>query len=119
MCMAIRTVASNPADGGDLCAAAPISSFARVLVAGAAAPKLISAEGDEAQRGHVDVSIDQGGTSETSRPTTHSTQPMSSMMWCIIASPTCLGRSRVAYGEITHKAVVEALACLTCRRARR
>ncbi len=45
-----------------------------VLVAGAAAPKLVSAEMvPKMQRGSVlvDVSIDQGGCFETSRPTTH------------------------------------------------
>jgi len=45
-----------------------------VLVAGAAAPKLVSA--DDVKRMHdgavmVDISIDQGGCFETSRPTTH------------------------------------------------
>jgi len=45
-----------------------------VLVAGAAAPKLVSAETVKAmQPGSVmvDISIDQGGCFETSRPTTH------------------------------------------------
>ena len=45
-----------------------------VLVAGAAAPKLVSAEQvREMQKGSVmvDISIDQGGCFETSRPTTH------------------------------------------------
>jgi alanine dehydrogenase len=45
-----------------------------VLVPGAAAPKLITqAHVKEMQRGSVivDISIDQGGCSETSRPTTH------------------------------------------------
>jgi alanine dehydrogenase len=45
-----------------------------VLIAGAAAPKLVSA--DQVKRMHaggvvVDISIDQGGCFETSRPTTH------------------------------------------------
>jgi alanine dehydrogenase len=46
-----------------------------VLVPGAATPKLISAETVKAMKPGaviVDVSIDQGGTAETSRPTTHS-----------------------------------------------
>lgn len=46
-----------------------------VLLAGAAAPKLVSAEHvKEMQPGSVvvDISIDQGGCFETSRPTTHS-----------------------------------------------
>ena len=45
-----------------------------VLVPGAAAPKLVTADMVKAmKRGSVivDISIDQGGTSETSRPTTH------------------------------------------------
>ncbi len=47
---------------------------AAVLVPGAAAPKLITREHVKAmKRGSVivDISIDQGGTSQTSRPTTH------------------------------------------------
>jgi len=46
-----------------------------VLVPGAAAPKLISAETVRTMKPGaviVDVSIDQGGTAETSRPTSHS-----------------------------------------------
>lgn len=45
-----------------------------VLIAGAAAPKLVSAEHVKAMRDGsvlVDISIDQGGCFETSRPTTH------------------------------------------------
>ena len=46
-----------------------------VLVPGATAPKLVPAETVRAMKpgaAIVDVSIDQGGTAETSRPTTHS-----------------------------------------------
>jgi alanine dehydrogenase len=46
-----------------------------VLVPGAAAPKLITAEMVRAMKAGsviVDIAIDQGGCSETSRPTTHS-----------------------------------------------
>jgi alanine dehydrogenase len=46
-----------------------------VLVPGAAAPKLISAQTVKAMKPGsviVDVAIDQGGCAETSRPTTHS-----------------------------------------------
>lgn len=46
-----------------------------VLVPGATAPRLISAQTVKAMKPGaviVDVSIDQGGTAETSRPTTHS-----------------------------------------------
>ena len=45
-----------------------------VLIAGAAAPKLVSAENVKDMHGGavmVDISIDQGGCFETSRPTTH------------------------------------------------
>ncbi len=45
-----------------------------VLIAGAAAPKLVSADNVKAMRRGavmVDISIDQGGCFETSRPTTH------------------------------------------------
>jgi alanine dehydrogenase len=49
--------------------------IAAVLVPGATAPKLISAETVKAMKPGsviVDVAIDQGGCAETSRPTTHS-----------------------------------------------
>src|SRR6201987_867085 len=49
--------------------------IATVLVAGATAPKLISAQTVKAMKPGtviVDVAIDQGGCAETSRPTTHS-----------------------------------------------
>jgi len=49
--------------------------IATVLIPGATAPKLISAETVKAMKPGaviVDVSIDQGGCAETSRPTTHS-----------------------------------------------
>jgi alanine dehydrogenase len=49
--------------------------IATVLVPGAAAPKLISAQTVRAMKPGsviVDVAIDQGGCAETSRPTTHS-----------------------------------------------
>jgi hypothetical protein len=42
----------------------------------------------------VDVAIDQGGCTETSRPTTHSSRPTSSTRWSITASPTCRARWR-------------------------
>jgi alanine dehydrogenase len=49
--------------------------IATVLVPGATAPKLISAQTVKAMKPGaviVDISIDQGGCAETSRPTTHS-----------------------------------------------
>ncbi|MFL5045795.1 MAG: alanine dehydrogenase, partial [Xanthobacteraceae bacterium] len=49
--------------------------IASVLIPGAAAPKLITAETVKAMKPGsviVDIAIDQGGCAETSRPTTHS-----------------------------------------------
>jgi alanine dehydrogenase len=49
--------------------------IAAVLIPGAAAPKIISAETVRAMKAGsviVDIAIDQGGCAETSRPTTHS-----------------------------------------------
>ena len=49
--------------------------IASVLIPGAAAPKLITADTVKAMKAGsviVDIAIDQGGCSETSRPTTHS-----------------------------------------------
>jgi alanine dehydrogenase len=49
--------------------------IASVLIPGAAAPKIISAETVKAMKPGaviVDIAIDQGGCAETSRPTTHS-----------------------------------------------
>src|SRR6266545_2750501 len=49
--------------------------IAAVLIPGAAAPKIISAETVTAMKSGaviVDIAIDQGGCAETSRPTTHS-----------------------------------------------
>jgi alanine dehydrogenase len=49
--------------------------IAAVLIPGAAAPKIISAETVKAMKPGtviVDIAIDQGGCAETSRPTTHS-----------------------------------------------
>ncbi len=70
----LRTVFSTRQSIETLCRRADLVIGA-VLVPGAAAPKLISAETVKAMKPGaviVDVSIDQGGTAETSRPTTHS-----------------------------------------------
>jgi alanine dehydrogenase len=70
----LRTVFSARAAVEMLCRRADLVIGA-VLVPGATAPKLISAETVKAMKPGaviVDVSIDQGGTAETSRPTTHS-----------------------------------------------
>jgi alanine dehydrogenase len=70
----VRTVFSTRQSVETLCRRADLVIGA-VLVPGAAAPRLITAETVKAMKPGaviVDVSIDQGGTSETSRPTTHS-----------------------------------------------
>src|SRR5204862_8334886 len=70
----VRTVFSTRDAVEALCRRADLV-IATVLVPGAAAPKLISAETVKAMKPGsviVDVAIDQGGCSETSRPTTHS-----------------------------------------------
>ena len=67
-----------------------------VLIPGAAAPKLVSRELVRAMRPGavvVDISIDQGGCFETSRPTTHAAPTYVGRGWSITASPTCRGRS--------------------------
>jgi alanine dehydrogenase len=70
----LRTVFSVPQAIETLCRRADLIIGA-VLVPGAKAPKLISAATVKAMKLGaviVDVSIDQGGCAETSRPTTHS-----------------------------------------------
>jgi alanine dehydrogenase len=70
----VRTVFSTRDVVELLCRRADLV-IATVLVPGAAAPKLISAETVKAMKPGsviVDVAIDQGGCAETSRPTTHS-----------------------------------------------
>jgi alanine dehydrogenase len=70
----VDVLAGDPKRVQELCVAADVVIGA-VLVPGASAPKLITAKTIAAmKRGTVlvDVSIDQGGCSETSQPTTHS-----------------------------------------------
>jgi alanine dehydrogenase len=70
----VQTVFSTPQAVETLCRRADLV-VATVLVPGATAPKLITAETVRAMKPGaviVDVSIDQGGCAETSRPTTHS-----------------------------------------------
>jgi alanine dehydrogenase len=70
----VRTVFSTRQAVEGLCRRADLV-IASVLVPGAAAPKLISAATVKAMKPGaviVDIAIDQGGCSETSRPTTHS-----------------------------------------------
>ncbi len=71
---ALRVVMANPETVRDYVTKADLVIGA-VLVPGAAAPKLVSREMVKAMRTGsvlVDISIDQGGCFETSRPTTHS-----------------------------------------------
>ncbi|MBV8754242.1 MAG: alanine dehydrogenase, partial [Hyphomicrobiales bacterium] len=70
-----------------------------VLIPGAAAPKLITAETVRAMKpgsALVDVSIDQGGCAETSRPTTHS-QPTyvvdGVVHYCVANMPGAVSRT--------------------------
>jgi alanine dehydrogenase len=70
----VRTVFSTPFAIDTLCRRADLV-IGTVLVPGATAPKLVTADMVKAMKPGaviVDVSIDQGGCSETSRPTTHS-----------------------------------------------
>jgi alanine dehydrogenase len=70
----VRTVFSTRDAIETLCRRADLV-IAAVLLPGAAAPKLITAETVKAMKPGsviVDIAIDQGGCTETSRPTTHS-----------------------------------------------
>jgi alanine dehydrogenase len=70
----VRTVFSTRDAIETLCRRADLV-IAAVLLPGAAAPKLITAETVKAMKPGsviVDIAIDQGGCAETSRPTTHS-----------------------------------------------
>ncbi len=68
-----------------------------VLIPGAAAPKLVTADMIKAMRPGsvvVDVAIDQGGCFETSHATTHSDPTYVVDEWCTTVSPTCRARCR-------------------------
>jgi alanine dehydrogenase len=70
----VRTVFSTSDAIETLCRRADLV-IASVLIPGAAAPKLITKDTVKAMKAGsviVDIAIDQGGCSETSRPTTHS-----------------------------------------------
>ena len=94
-----------------------------VLVPGAAAPKLITAETVKAMKPGaviVDVAIDQGGCAETSHPTTHS-QPTfvvdDVVHYCVTNMPGAVARtSTFALSNMTFSFVL-ALADKGCRRA--
>jgi alanine dehydrogenase len=70
----VRVMAAPPEVTAMLCVSADVV-IAAALVAGGAAPKLISAHTVKRMKPGaviIDVSIDQGGCAETSHPTTHS-----------------------------------------------
>lgn len=70
----VRVMAASPEETGALCVSADVVIGA-ALVAGGAAPKLITARTVKRMKPGaviIDVSIDQGGCAETSHPTTHS-----------------------------------------------
>ena len=84
-----------------------------VLVPGAAAPKLVSAETVKAMKPGaviVDVAIDQGGCAETSRPTTHShpTYVVDDVVhYCVANMPGAVARtSTFALSNVTFSFVL-------------
>jgi alanine dehydrogenase len=94
-----------------------------VLIPGAAAPKLVSAETVKAMKPGaviVDVAIDQGGCAETSRPTTHShpTYVVDDVVhYCVTNMPGAVARtSTFALSNMTFSFVL-ALADKGVRRA--
>ena len=97
--------------------------IATVLVPGATAPKLISAQTVKAMKPGsviVDVAIDQGGCAETSRPTTHShpTYVVDDVVhYCVANMPGAVARtSTFALSNVTTSFVL-ALADKGWRRA--
>jgi alanine dehydrogenase len=82
--------------------------IASVLIPGAAAPKLITAETVRAMKPGaviVDIAIDQGGCAETSRPTTHSapTYTVDEVVhYCVTNMPGAVSRtSTFALNNVT------------------
>jgi alanine dehydrogenase len=108
----VRAIAADPETIGELCVAADVVIGA-ALVPGAAAPKLISRRTVKAMKPGsviVDVSIDQGGCAETSRPTTHS-QPTfvvdGVVHYCVANMPGAVPRtSTFALGNATRPFVL-------------
>lgn len=118
----VRTVFSARSAVEVLCRRADLIIGA-VLVPGAAAPKLISAETVKNMKSGaviVDVSIDQGGTAETSRPTSHSdpTYVVDDVVhYCVTNMPGAVARtSTFALNNVTTPFVL-ALADKGCARA--
>ncbi len=117
-----RTLFSTPDVIELLCRRADLV-IATVLVPGATAPKLISAQTVKAMKPGaviVDVAIDQGGCAETSRPTTHShpTYVVDDVVhYCVTNMPGAVARtSTFALSNVTTSFVL-ALADKGWRRA--
>jgi alanine dehydrogenase len=103
----VRTVFSTRDAIETLCRRADLV-VASVLIPGAAAPKLISAETVKAMKPGaviVDIAIDQGGCAETSRPTTHSapTYTVDEVVhYCVTNMPGAVSRtSTFALNNVT------------------
>ena len=104
---ALKTLQSNAQAIEETVAAADLVIGA-VLVAGAAAPKLVSRELVRAMKPGsviVDISIDQGGCIETSRPTTHAAPTYIEegvVHYCVTNMPGAVARtSAVALNNAT------------------
>jgi len=117
----VRTVFSTSDAIETLCRRADLV-IASVLIPGAAAPKLITAETVKGMKSGsviVDIAIDQGGCAETSRPTTHSAPTYivdDVVHYCVTNMPGAVGEDphlrnglNVYEGKITHRAVADAL----------
>ncbi len=118
----VRTLFSTPDVVELLCRRADLV-IGTVLVPGATAPKLISAKTVKAMKPGsviVDVAIDQGGCTETSRPTTHShpTYIVDDVVhYCVTNMPGAVARtSTFALSNVTTSFVL-ALADKGWRRA--
>jgi alanine dehydrogenase len=120
--MRVRTVFSTAEAIATLCRRADVV-IASVLIPGAAAPKLITAETVKAMKPGsviIDIAIDQGGCAETSRPTTHSapTYTVDEVVhYCVTNMPGAVARtSTFALNNVTLPFVL-ALADKGVRRA--
>jgi alanine dehydrogenase len=118
----VRTIASTPQTIDAECRDADLV-IAGALVAGATAPKLISRATVKAMKAGsviVDVSIDQGGNAETSRPTTHS-QPTfvvdDVIHYCVANMPGAVPRTSTFALNNATRPYILALADKGCRRA--
>ena len=119
---AVRTLASTRETIEAYCRRADLV-IAAALVPGAAAPKLISAATVGAMKPGaviVDVSIDQGGSAETSRPTTHA-QPTyvvdGVVHYCVTNMPGAVPRTSTFALNNATRPFVLALADKGLRRA--